>query len=117
MILIKSPKQMLRRVTSMTLLSVLLISSSIFSSGRAVAFALQSELSAAEKEIAANIKSETIREVVTALSADDMLGRGTAQPGGDKAAQFLADRFAKVRAGVAGMDRDVPVQSRTRHKC
>ena len=98
----ESPKQMLRRVTSVTLLSVLLLSSSIFSSGRAAALALQSELSAAEKEIAANIKSETIREVVTALSADDMLGRGTAQPGGDKAAKFLADRFAKLNLKPLG---------------
>src|SRR4029450_2339416 len=33
---------------------------------------------------------------VTPLSADDMQGRGTAQPGGDKAATYIADRFQKL---------------------
>lgn len=53
-------------------------------------------LSALETELASNIKTETIKEVVTALSANDMQGRGTGQPGGDKAANYIADRFAKL---------------------
>ena len=53
-------------------------------------------ISAVEREAVAKIKVETIREVVTALSADEMQGRGTAQPGGDKAATYLADQFQKL---------------------
>lgn len=53
-------------------------------------------LSSAERELAASVKVETIREVVEALSADEMQGRGTAQPGGDKAAAYIADRFARL---------------------
>lgn len=53
-------------------------------------------LSATETELANNLKVETIKEVVTALSADDMEGRGTGQPGGLKAANYIADRFAKL---------------------
>jgi hypothetical protein len=55
-------------------------------------------LSAAEQEAAAQLKTETIREVTTALASREMEGRGMAQPGGDKAAKYLADRFA--RAGL-----------------
>jgi hypothetical protein len=53
-------------------------------------------LTSAEREAAARVKSETIREITTALASDEMQGRGTAQPGGDKAARYIADRFAKM---------------------
>jgi hypothetical protein len=53
-------------------------------------------LTAAEKEAAARVKVETIKEVTAALSAKEMEGRGTAQPGGDRAAKYIADRFAKL---------------------
>ncbi|MCU0962381.1 MAG: M20/M25/M40 family metallo-hydrolase [Pirellulaceae bacterium] len=45
---------------------------------------------------AERISVATIRDVTMALSADDMEGRGTAQPGGMKAARYLADRFARI---------------------
>ncbi|HVF26973.1 MAG TPA: hypothetical protein VM943_01955, partial [Pyrinomonadaceae bacterium] len=53
-------------------------------------------LSAAESEAAARVKVETIREITAALSANDMAGRGTATPGGERAAKYIADRFAKL---------------------
>src|SRR5215210_5867843 len=53
-------------------------------------------LSQTEKDLAANIKIETIKEITAALAADDMQGRGTMQPGGDKAAGYIAERFAKL---------------------
>jgi hypothetical protein len=53
-------------------------------------------LSAAEKKLASQLKAETVREVTTALVAKEMEGRGTAQSGGDRAAKYLADRFAKI---------------------
>ncbi|MDQ3685916.1 MAG: hypothetical protein M3430_09995, partial [Acidobacteriota bacterium] len=53
-------------------------------------------LSAAESDAAARVKVETIREVTTALSANEMGGRGTATPGGERAAKYIADRFSKL---------------------
>lgn len=53
-------------------------------------------LSVAERAASALLKVETVREVTNALAAPDMEGRGTAQPGGDRAAKYLADRFAKL---------------------
>lgn len=82
---------------ALALLLILLVTAAV--SGRpqqATAPASTTTLSAGEGELAANVKGETIREIVSALSADEMQGRGTGQPGGDKAAEYLADRFAKL---------------------
>ena len=93
----RSHFDLLRRATAVTVLATLLLSCAALGwSQTAVPVAQRSELSAAEKELVSNIKTETIRELVSALAADDMQGRGTAQPGGDKAANFLAERFAKL---------------------
>lgn len=59
-------------------------------------------LSPAEVDLAERIKAESIRNYTTALTADDMQGRGTAQPGGDKAAQYIADQFAKLKLSPLG---------------
>jgi hypothetical protein len=59
-------------------------------------------LSSDERKAAAQVKLETIRDVTTTLSSKEFEGRGTAQPGGDKAANFLADRFAKLGLKPAG---------------
>jgi hypothetical protein len=56
----------------------------------------QSGLSDTEHAIASGITVETIKDVTAALSADDMEGRGTMQPGGEKAANWIADRFKKL---------------------
>src|SRR5689334_13401808 len=53
-------------------------------------------LSTAEREAQANLSVDTIRNVTTALSAPGVQGRGTGQPGGDKAAKYLSDYFAKL---------------------
>ncbi|HXD32719.1 MAG TPA: M20/M25/M40 family metallo-hydrolase [Pyrinomonadaceae bacterium] len=53
-------------------------------------------LSASERALWSSIKVDTIRDVVKALSADDMQGRGTAQAGGDKAAAYLAEWFTRL---------------------
>ncbi|HEX8746818.1 MAG TPA: M20/M25/M40 family metallo-hydrolase [Pyrinomonadaceae bacterium] len=55
-----------------------------------------STLSAAEKAAASLVTAEAIRKVTTELSAPDMQGRGTAQPGGVRAARYIADRFSKL---------------------
>ena len=61
-----------------------------------------SALSAEEREASDRLRVGTIREVTSALASDEMQGRGTAQPGGDKAAAFLADRFAKLKLKPLG---------------
>jgi hypothetical protein len=99
--LFKSPKQLAGRLTALVLASILLVAS-FASAGQQFVLAASSELSAAERDFAKGIKSETIREVVSALSADDMEGRGTAQPGGDKAANYIAQRFAKLNLKPLG---------------
>ena len=82
---------------ALALLLTLFFASSVFGwAQQATAPAPATSLSLAERELADSVKVETIREVVTALSADDMMGRGTAQPGGDKAAAYLAARFANL---------------------
>jgi Peptidase family M28 len=85
-----------RRSISLALLAIVLVTSTVFAGQQPAVAPSSLELSQAERDLATGVKLETIRDVVTSLSADDMQGRGTAQPGGDKAAAFLADRFAAL---------------------
>lgn len=55
-------------------------------------------LTRAEQQAAAQLQIKTLREVTVALTAREMEGRGTGQPGADRAAQYLAERFR--RAGL-----------------
>ena len=48
------------------------------------------------------MRAATIRDTVTVLSSKEMEGRGTATPGGDRAAQWIADRFAALGLKPAG---------------
>jgi hypothetical protein len=43
-----------------------------------------------------SISAATVSRVMNTLAADDMQGRGTGQPGGLRAAQFLAGEFARI---------------------
>ena len=60
------------------------------------AAAATASLSATEKQIADKITVATIKEYTNALAAPEMEGRGTMQPGGDKAANWIAERFQKM---------------------
>ena len=42
------------------------------------------------------VSAATVARVVRTLAADDMQGRGTGQPGGLRAAQFLAGEFSRI---------------------
>ena len=59
------------------------------------------------------VSAVTVARVVTALAADDMQGRGTGQPGGLKAAQFLAAEFQRIGLqplpGATGFEQVFPV--------
>jgi Zn-dependent M28 family amino/carboxypeptidase len=79
----------LRRAMSAMLVS-LLIFGQIFAQTVAPAKAV---LAAEEQDLAAKIDIQTIKDVTATLASDEMEGRGTMQPGGDKAANWIADRF------------------------
>jgi len=75
-------------------MSALLVSLLIFGQVFAQTIApAKSTLSAEERELAARIDVQTIMDYTAALAAPEMEGRGTMQPGGDKAANWIADRF------------------------
>ncbi len=78
------------RKTMTALLVSLLIFGQIFAQTVAPA---KSVLLSEEQQLAAKIDIQTIKDVTATLSADEMQGRGTMQPGGDKAANWIADRF------------------------
>lgn len=48
------------------------------------------------------IEAERIRAHVKLLASDEMEGRGTGQPGGDKAANYIAKQFEQYRLKPAG---------------
>ncbi len=53
-------------------------------------------LSRAELELTSAISIDSIKEFTNALSADEMEGRGTMQPGGEKAANWIAEKFKSL---------------------
>lgn len=81
---------------SKLVISFLLLLSITFSSFAQTGTATASSLSASENDLSSKISIDTLKEVTAALSAPDMQGRGTMQPGGDKAAAYLADRMTKL---------------------
>ena len=78
------------------LLAILLVTSTALGWTQSAAPASTRAITAAEQKLVDNLTIASIKETVNALAADEMQGRGTAQPGGDKAATYLADRFAKL---------------------
>lgn len=92
------------------LLSLLLVTSSALGWTQSAAPATTRTITAAEQKLVENITIASLKETVNALAADDMQGRGTAQPGGDKAAAYLADRFAKLGLKPLG-DKNTYLQS------
>lgn len=78
------------------LLAILLVASNALGWTQSAAPAIARALSAEEQKLVDSISIASIKETVNALAADEMQGRGTGQPGGDKAAAYIADRFAKL---------------------
>ncbi|MFN2491955.1 MAG: M28 family peptidase [Pyrinomonadaceae bacterium] len=85
-----------------TLLALTLLSSSSFAwkqhshSSTGPSATPSAPLTAAERKATTKVKLETIREVTSVLSSPKFEGRGTGQAGADKAAAYLAQRFAKL---------------------
>ena len=78
------------------LLAILLVTSTALGWTQSAAPASTRAITAAEQKLVDSLTIASIKETVNALAADEMQGRGTAQPGGDKAATYLADRFGKL---------------------
>jgi Peptidase family M28 len=98
-------KQQSTRALLAALLAAVLFSSAAAWQGSAPATAKAKAaptLTPAERKASARVKLETIREVTAKLSSPEFEGRGTAQPGGDRAAQYLADRFKALGLKPAG---------------
>jgi hypothetical protein len=85
----------LKRCFSASFLTLFVLSSTALSQ-QATTVGPAVTLTPTEQRLVDNLKVETIKEVVNTLSSDEMEGRGTAQPGGDKAAAYIADRFQKL---------------------
>lgn len=58
--------------------------------------------SGTEGELTEKITVASIKEMTTALSAPAMEGRGTGQPGGEKAANWIADKFKSIGLAPLG---------------
>jgi hypothetical protein len=89
-------RRILSALLSLALLAPTAISFTLVRAQQALAQKPVLALSSVETEASAQLRVETIREVTAALSSEEMQGRGTMQPGGDRAAQFIADRFSKL---------------------
>ena len=64
-----------------------------FAQAPAVAVENRSALASAEAELAEKITVQSIKDMTAALAAPEMEGRGTGQPGGDRAASWIAEKF------------------------
>jgi hypothetical protein len=60
---------------------------------RPIHIAARQGISDAEQSAISHLTTESIRRFTTDLSAPAMEGRGTAQPGGDRAARYIADQY------------------------
>ncbi len=89
----RSESQRARMWPALLLAYVLLLTTAF---GQTAAPQNASTLSAAEREASTRVKVETLREVTTALADKAMEGRGTGQAGGERAAKYIADKFAKL---------------------
>lgn len=80
-----------RRQTVAIFLSILVLAGQL--TAQTAASASSAPLSGQEKELVEKIGVSSIKEMTASLSAPEMEGRGTGQTGGDKAANWIADKF------------------------
>lgn len=83
---VPGPKQVFAALVISSLLTLQTLAQAPAVGGSAI-------LSSAENEITRNITIDSIKEMTTALSAPEMEGRGTGQPGGEKAGNWIAEKF------------------------
>ncbi len=99
-----------RRTSSSLFLLIALLSANVAQDRR-------TSLSSLEQAATAQVKADTIREVTATLSSKEMQGRGMAQPGGEKAAKYLAAKFAeaglKPLGGESSFQQQIKVEVQT----
>jgi hypothetical protein len=100
----QTPRALLKwqRAAALLLALSLLAGTAFGWQAAAVATAPAATLSDAERAAVALVRAESIRETTAALSAPEMQGRGTGQPGGERAAQFIAERYRQLGLKPAG---------------
>lgn len=76
----------------------------IAATGKSVSSVSSTSLSKAEQALVKNIRLDSLKKFTNALAADEMEGRGTMQPGGDKAANWIADRLSELGLKPLGTD-------------
>src|SRR5215475_5261250 len=96
MMLLKERMRMSAYRLQVTAIIVVLISFASFAQQGTTAKKSAGGLTANEQKAASQLRSQTIREVTTILASKEMEGRGTAQPGAERAAKYIADRFDKL---------------------
>ena len=70
---------------------------SVFAQVKVVKIAkVKSGLSESEQKLTKGIKIDSIKKYTKALASDEMEGRGTMQPGGDKAAEWIAEQYKNL---------------------
>lgn len=99
-------RRLARRASRLTALALSVLSASpiMAHAQQGAAPALAHPLSKAEASLITSVAPATIKQVTSDLSAPTMEGRGTATPGGEKAARYIADRFQKLGLKPLGDD-------------
>ena len=59
-------------------------------------FSLCAQKKLSTAPVAPGVSAATVERVVKALAADNMLGRATGKPGGQKAAEYLTSEFQRI---------------------
>jgi hypothetical protein len=84
----------MRRLGKSRLGLMLLIVASLAAAGLSRQAPAASALSPVERALDSQVKADTIRQITTRLASPDLEGRGTGQQGADRAAKYLAEKFA-----------------------
>jgi Zn-dependent M28 family amino/carboxypeptidase len=92
----------MKRDTHAFLGALLILASASFAPARYIGEPAPSPLTAAERAAAAMPTAEVVHAATTALTAADMEGRGTGAAGGERAAEWLAQRFKAYGLEPAG---------------
>jgi Zn-dependent M28 family amino/carboxypeptidase len=93
-----------RRALALGLLAAIVAAPAPAWQGAAIAPKPARALSRAERGAAARVRTETIRDTTIRLASPEMEGRGTATPGGERAARLLAARFKALGLKPLGDD-------------
>ena len=81
---------------NLILLGCLLLAASVASQAQTKVKTKTKTAAGTAKSKGPGVSAATVARVVRALAADDLQGRGTGQPGGLRAAQFLAAEFERI---------------------